>query len=58
LDSSNLLDVNKENLSRKLYNGKWHMITIVYDDYFGDKNRPHLRTGSNILFYFDGKIYK
>ena len=34
------------------------MITIVYDDYFGDKNRPHLRTGSNILFYFDGKIYK
>lgn len=34
------------------------MISLVYDDAFDSKERTKLRTGSNIIVYFDGYYYK
>lgn len=53
-----MLDVNKENIARDIKDGKWHMMTIVYDDAFNNPQRPTLRTGSNISFYVDGLEFK
>jgi hypothetical protein len=58
-----LLDdtVYPENIAKRLGDGQWHLLTIVYDDRFDNAvndNKPHLRTGSDIRFYFDGRITK
>lgn len=38
--------------------GEWHLLSIVYDDRYDNKDYPTLRTGSDVRFYFDGKITK